>query len=288
MKQLNFFIIIFFSLLGSIAFANNHLPKAEAVPGGVVALPLASKFKRPSSVIFQGRQIMVLNASKQDYAIVGIPLSTKPGNYQINYTDQAGQTLKQTFTVRAKAYPTQYLTIANKRKVNPNPADLQRIAQEQVIIDKLKNTWTQAMQPNLQFNWPLKGRISSAFGLQRFYNGEPRSPHAGLDIAAPAGTPIKAPAAGRVLGTGNFFYSGNAVYLDHGQGLITMYGHMSKIKVRPGQLVKTGTLLGLVGQTGRATGPHLHWGVMLNKALVDPALFISQYRHDSVLAAARE
>lgn len=276
MKQLTLLISVFLSLLSSLALANNQLPKTEAVPGGVVVLPLASKLNHASSAFFQGRRIMVFNGLQQDYAIVGIPLATKPGNYQINYTDQAGKVLKQTFTVRAKAYPNQYLTIANKRKVNPNPSDLKRVEREQIVIDNIKNTWTETNRPQLEFNWPLKGRISSAFGLQRFYNGEPRSPHAGLDIAAPAGTPIKAPAAGRVLGTGNFFYSGNAVYLDHGQGLITMYGHMSKIQVKPGQLVKSGTVLGLVGQTGRATGPHLHWGVILNKALVDPMLFIQK------------
>lgn len=276
MRQLTLIISAFMSLLCNLAFANNQLPKAEAVPGGVIVLPLASKLNHSCSVFFQGRRIMVLSAPQHDYAIVGVPLATKPGNYQINYTDRSEKILKQTFTIRAKAYPTQYLTIANKRKVNPNSSDLKRIEQEQVLINKIKNTWTETNRPQLAFNWPLTGRISSAFGLQRFYNGEPRSPHAGLDIAAPAGTPIKAPAAAHVLAVGDFFYAGKAVYLDHGQGLITMYGHMSKIKVKPGQWVKPGSELGLVGQTGRATGPHLHWGVMLNKALVDPRLFIQK------------
>jgi len=251
-----------------------ELPQTEPVPGGVVVLTLNKPVPLNASLSFQGQRVTVINTPEQAFAIIGIPLATKPGNYILDY--QYGSThQQQTFTIHAKAYPTQYLTIKNKRKVNPNPADLTRIKREYVTLNKFKSTWSANVQPTLQFNWPVKGRISSAFGLQRFYNGEPRSPHAGLDIAAPSGTPIKAAAAGRVIGTGNFFYSGNTVYLDHGQGLITMYGHMSKITVKAGQWVNSDTTLGLVGQTGRATGPHLHWGVLLNKALVNPVLFLT-------------
>jgi biotin carboxyl carrier protein len=238
----------------------------------VVALPDGAA---PSTVRYAGRRVMVIDQDGYPSAVIGLSLGTRPGRHEFQVRTSDGRTQRVAFEVYPKTYESQHITIKNKRMVNPEKRDLERIAREQKQISSALEHWSEGEEVTLSFDLPVEGALSSPFGLRRFFNDQPRKPHSGLDIAAPEGAPIRAPAAGTVLDTGEFFFNGNTVFVDHGQGLVTMYCHMNRIDVKPGQHVAKGDTLGLVGMTGRVTGPHLHWGVSLNDARVDPSLFLA-------------
>jgi len=182
------------------------------------------------------------------------------------------------FIVGSKKYPEQRITLKNKSQVNPDPAQLKRIEGELAVQLKAYRSFSPNLPSNLILDKPVNGPLSSKFGVRRFFNGEERNPHSGLDFAVGAGTPIKTPAAGKVILTGNYFFNGNTVFVDHGQGFISMFCHMSKIDVSVGQQLARGAVVGKVGSTGRATGPHMHWNISLNDARVDPAIFIGAFQ----------
>ncbi len=251
------------------------LPEQLAVPGGIVKMVVGDTSLPAPKVFFNDRRVLVTRDENQWLALVGISLKIKPGAYYISVKPKNND-IQTRFTVVDKEYPAQYITLKNKRMVNPNPNDLKRIKADRIPIGKALRTWTEQEEVDTGFVAPVDGRLSSLFGLKRFFNNQPRNPHSGLDIAAPAGTPIMAPAKAKVINTGNYYYNGNTVFLDHGQGLITGYFHMTDINVKPGQTVNQGDVIGTVGSTGRVTGPHLHWNVYLNRTKVDPALFIAE------------
>lgn len=250
------------------------LPQAEPVPGGVVILPLATDSGDSApQVSFNGVRVLVVREGNQWQMVVGIPLDTPPGEHSVR-VQQGSRTQTLPFQVRGKTYATQHLTLKDKRKVEPIAEDLMRIRSETAEIKAALAHWSEAAAVETTFSLPVDGRHSSPFGLRRYFNDQPRKPHSGLDIAAAQGTPVTAPAAGTVISTGDYFFNGNTVFIDHGQGLVTMYCHLSRIDVRPGQPLAQGEALGAIGMSGRATGPHLHWGVSLNRTMVDPTLFL--------------
>ena len=249
------------------------------VPGGVAVLALGDADLAPEVTYLDRRVLVVREAGKQWIAVVGIPLSVKPGPQQLQVKGAAGSR-QVAFTVGAKEYVAQHITLKNRRQVEPNPDDLKRIERELAEQTRAYGSYRAGVTPsNLLLDRPVNGgRLSSPFGLRRFFNGQERNPHSGLDFAVPAGTPIKAPAAGVVVLVGDYFFNGKTVFLDHGQGFVSMFCHMSAIDVKVGDDVPRGGVVGKVGATGRATGPHLHWNVSLNDARVDPAIFIGAFK----------
>lgn len=261
-------------LLPGFALADS-LPQAALVPGGIAEIVVGQTSEPAPEVYYGGKRVLVTALQDQWLALVGLPLDAALGQHQID-VKRSDHREQISFTVTDKHYPEQRLTIKNKRMVNEmTPADLKRIAAEKKEMGRIKATWSED-QADTDFTAPVDGRLSSLFGLKRFFNDQARRPHNGLDIAAPTGTDILAPASGRVIGSGSYFFNGNTVFLDHGQGLLSAYLHMSEISVKVGQQVQQGQRIGAVGATGRVTGPHLHWIVYLNHETVDPALFISK------------
>jgi murein DD-endopeptidase MepM/ murein hydrolase activator NlpD len=249
----------------------------KPVPGGVAVVDLGPSTQTPQAS-YQGKPVLVVKQPDARWvAIIGVPLTIKPGSQQITAKTASG-TRTLPFTVGTKAYPEQHITLKNQRQVNPNPTDLKRIDVELAEQIRAYRSFSPGTPSNLALDKPVNGPLSSKFGVRRFFNGEERNPHAGLDFAVPAGTPIKSPAAGKVILTGNYFFNGNTVFVDHGQGFISMFCHMSKIDVKVGDNVPRGGVVGRVGSTGRATGPHMHWNVSLNDARVDPAIFIGAFQ----------
>ncbi len=268
-------LILALSCAAGVALAAPSLPDPEPVPGGVALVRIEAAGPTAPVAHFGSHRVAVVEQGDHWIAVVGLPLSIDPGRQSIR-VDVEGETIEIPFEVHAKTYRSQHLTIKNKRKVDPLPLDLERIAQETRRIRAAYARWSDRAPANLRMPPPVPGVRSSSFGLRRFFNGQPRRPHSGMDIAAPEGTPVHAPLAGRVVETGDFFFNGNTVMIDHGQGLVTLYCHLKSIAVETGQAVDAGQVVGTVGSTGRVTGPHLHWSVSLNDARVDPALFLER------------
>ena len=285
-------------------------PMSRAVPGGVAVVPLGAARRAPKA-IWNGIPVLVTGSSSGWFAVLGIPLHTLQDRLVLEVQDAAsgapraakqvsahdkgkGRDAETTATagagkvqseasstglrridvpIQPHQYAEQHLKVA-PGQVTLSKEVLSRHLRERKQSARVMATWTEPVPASLQLRQPVPGVRSSSFGLRRFFNGQSRNPHGGMDIAAPVGTPVKAAAPGVVIDTGDYFFNGNTVWVDHGAGLLTMYCHLDRIRARVGQRVRTGDVIGTVGKTGRVTGPHLHWSVCLNRTMVDPALFL--------------
>jgi murein DD-endopeptidase MepM/ murein hydrolase activator NlpD len=277
-------LLLFSSLASAQAFI---APRAAAVPGGVVTFRIPGGEHEQPVVKHADRPVMVVRQGGEWLAVVGIALDVEPGEQALDVEQPGRDPRRIPFKVLPKQYRTQQLKVA-PAMVNPSPENEERIAKEREKVSAALATFSPQAPATLRLTQPVPGPRSSSFGLRRVFNGESRRPHSGMDIAAPTGTPIKAPLAGRIIDVGEYYFNGGNVIIDHGQGLVTMYCHLSKIRVELGQDVKLGEVIGDVGATGRVTGPHLHWGVALSGAMVDPALFLPPPPAKKKPAAASE
>lgn len=245
------------------------------VPGGVARLSLGPAARPPKVSTADGVPVLVVGDMIEWTALVGIPLAAQRGVHTVTvHSDDGVQSMD--YVVHEKQYAEQRLKVAPKT-VDLAPQDLARHERERAHQQTIMALFS-APPPelaDLRMRPPCAGRRSSSFGLRRVFNGQPRNPHSGMDIAAPTGTPVVAPLPGKVVDVGDYFFNGHTVWLDHGGGLLSMYCHLSQVDCHVGQRLEAGHKLGEVGATGRVTGPHLHWGVMLNRTMVDPALFLA-------------
>ncbi len=266
-------LILFVLAFPLVAYAG--LPQSSNVPGGVAIVPLVSTSTSTSKpqAWLGDRPVLVTSDHEQWFAVVGLALTTSPGSHELR-VNIAGKTQVRHFIVNPKDYPEQRITLKDKSKVELSAPDLDRAKREISAINGLKKHWRAGPDNDLDFIIPAEGELSSRFGLRRYFNDNPRAPHSGLDFAVASGTPVKASAAGTVLASDDYFFNGKTIFIDHGNGLITLYCHLDQFDVQAGQTVSKGQLIGLSGMTGRTTGPHLHWSVVLNGVMVDPELFI--------------
>ena len=256
--------------------AQASLPLSTNVPGGVAVVALGKVVgdtAAPRSWL--GEQPVLVTADQGEwYAVVGLSLATRPGGHKlrVKFGDVSST---QDFAVQSKDYPEQHITLKDKGKVQLSPENLARAEREIAQIIKLKHHWHATPDTDLAFILPADGPLTGHFGMRRFFNGRPRAPHAGLDMAIDIGTPVMASGQGTVLAVDDYFFNGKTVFIDHGNGLITMYCHLDRIDVQAGEKVSKGQHIALSGMSGRATGPHVHWSVVLNGTMVDPEAFIT-------------
>jgi hypothetical protein len=241
--------------------------KGPLVQGGMAI----GKVDPAVDVRFQEKDVRV---SPQGVFVIGFSRDEK-NELEIELHHPAGRVEKHPFTIEKRTYQVQRIDGLPPRKVSPSAEDLERIYKDIAMVKKVRKIDEPRMDFTQSFIWPVVGRISGVYGSQRILNGKPRRPHFGVDIAVPTGTPIKAPAAGIVtLVHNDMFYSGGTLIVDHGHGVSTVYMHLHKILVKNGQPVKQGDIIAQVGATGRATGPHLHWGMNWFDRRLDPALLV--------------
>ena len=262
---------LIFLLLTSCASTNYTVALIDTTlnQGGVTRFSLDGKSaKHKLSASFSGGEVFVVKDKDGAWGIIAVDLQTKPGSYQLKFKNGDKEVLREMEIVYTD-YGSESFNLP-KEMVELSTEDLARVIKEKALLNKV---WAGPSTKPLwkgPFILPIEGRTSAKFGLRRTMNNAPRSPHSGLDIAAPRGTPVMAANNGKVAFIGDFFFNGKFVVVDHGLGIFTVYAHLDKITTKTGEKIEKGTEIGKVGSTGRSTGPHLHFGVKVGRVRVSP------------------
>lgn len=271
---------ILLAAAASVPATKITLTPPRAPQGSVVSVTVTSRMPLEAPVLRdRDRRIPLEQAGENRWeALLGIDFEAAPGPRRVVVESRRGDApvvaALADLRVTARKFPVQRLTI-DPRFLEPPPEELPRIEREREAFRQTFASPRPGRLWSMPFLQPVAGEFRENFGARRVYNGKTRSRHGGRDVAAAEGTPVAASAAGRVALTGDFYFSGGSVVLDHGDGLFTMYFHLSRLDVKEGDAVASAQRIGAVGATGRATGPHLHWAARLSGARVDPAALLT-------------
>jgi murein DD-endopeptidase MepM/ murein hydrolase activator NlpD len=254
------------------------LTTVNAQQGQAVRLSLPDAPGIQSAQIeWQGKTVPYTKMGKEWITVIGIDLDVEAGEYpaEIRVT-RNGEVEESSVTVTVKAvkFPVEHLQVA-EQYVELSPENTERAIREATELDEIHNRITPEALWNQPFIVPIPGGVGSSFGKRRVFNGESRNPHAGADLKATTGTPIRSTNRGRIVLAKNLFFTGNTVIVDHGLGIYTLYAHLSRMNVKEGEMVERAKIIGLAGATGRVTGPHLHWGAKVQNTRVDPFSLIN-------------
>ncbi len=262
----------FLLLLPSLLWANIYTT-VNSTPGGIAQITFESRQINPEA--FYGSVPLYIQplGENQYQVLIGLPLMTKPGSKRITLHSTNDRYVF--IEVENLSYPDEYFETTVKVGNTQDSSSL-RIENEKVLFTKTRKTFSTQPLSKGYFVSPTNGRLTSVFGVNRYYNGEKGLPHIGLDIANTLGTPVNASASGRVILVHDFYYLGKTVFIDHGQGLLSSYSHLSEVNVIEGQTLRKAQELGKIGTTGRSTGPHLHWSVFMNQVAINPELLLKK------------
>ncbi|MGE4594179.1 MAG: peptidoglycan DD-metalloendopeptidase family protein [Gammaproteobacteria bacterium] len=265
-RKISFFLL----LLPNLLWANINVT-IDSTPGGIAQITFESEQINPEA--FYGSAALYVQAlGKNQYQVlIGLPLMTKPGSKRITLQ---GADIRYAFIeVDDQNYADEYFETTVNVSDNQDSSSV-RINNERVLFTKARKTFSTQPLSEGYFVSPTHGRVTSVFGVNRYVNDEKGLPHIGLDIANTTGTHVNASASGRVILVRDFYYLGKTVFIDHGQGLLSSYSHLSEVSVIEGQTLRKGQELGKIGTTGRSTGPHLHWSVFMNQVAINPELLL--------------